>query len=91
MFCDKPYFSTLSKTLEATKIHACTNGVSTIAIPKLGGGLDQRNWKEVVKIMRDIFAYAGVQIAVHTLEKNEVHTMSAESDVEFSADEQIKR
>ena len=47
-FCDKPDLSTLSKTLEAMKIHASTNGVSTIAIPKLGRGLDQMNWQEVV-------------------------------------------
>ena len=35
-FCDKPNPPTLSKTLEAMKIHASTNGVSTIAVPKLG-------------------------------------------------------
>ena len=35
-FYDKSGLSTLSKTLEAMKIHASTNGVSTIAIPKLG-------------------------------------------------------
>ena len=42
-FCDKPNISTLSKTLEARKIHASTNGVSTIATPKLRCGLDQMN------------------------------------------------
>ena len=39
-FCDKPNLFTLSKTLEAMKIHASMNGISTIAIPKLGCGLD---------------------------------------------------
>jgi len=42
-FCDIPDLSTLSKTLEAKKFHASTNGVSTIAIPKLGCRLDQLN------------------------------------------------
>ena len=42
-FCDELDLSTLSKTLEAMKFHACTNGVSTIAIPKLGCGLDEMN------------------------------------------------
>ena len=46
------------------KIHASSNGVSTIAIHKLGGGLDQLNWREVVKLLRDIFAYADVQFVV---------------------------
>ena len=55
-FCDKPDLSTLSKTLEATNTYACTNGVSTNAIPKFGCGLDQMNWQEVVKLLREIFA-----------------------------------
>ena len=90
-YCDKPNLSTLSKTLEAMKIHASTNGVSTIAIPKLGCGLDQMNWQEVVKLLRDIFAYADVQIAVYTLEENGVHALSAEGDADFYADDEIER
>ena len=35
-FCDKPNLSTLSKTLEAMKIHASTISVATIAKPKPG-------------------------------------------------------
>ena len=66
-FCDKPNLSTLSKTLEAMKIHAGMNGISTTAILKLGGGLDQMNWQEVVKLLRDIFAYADVQLEVYIL------------------------
>ena len=90
-FCDKPNLPTVSKTLEAMKIHASTNGVSTIAIPKLGCGLDQMNWQEVVKLLRDIFAYADVQIVVYTLEENGVHALSAERDAEFYADDEIER
>ena len=90
-FCDKPNLSTLSKTLEAMKIHATTIGVSTIAIPKLGCGLDQMNWQEVVKLLRDIFAYADVQVVVYTLEENGVHALSAEGDAEFYANDEIER
>ena len=32
-FSDKPNLLTLSKTIEAMKIHASTNGITTIAIP----------------------------------------------------------
>ena len=42
-YCDKPNLMTLTKTLEAMKIHASLNGVSTIPIPNLGCGLDQMN------------------------------------------------
>ena len=90
-FCDKPNLSALSKTLEAMNIHASTNGVPTIAIPKLGCGLDQMNGQEVVKLLRDIFAYADVQIVVYKLEENGVHAMSAEGDAEFYADDEIER
>ena len=90
-FCDKPVLSTLSRTLEAMKIHASTNGVSTIAKPKLGCGLDQMNWEEVVKLLRDIFDYADVQIEVYTLVENGVHALSAEGDAEFYADDEIER
>ena len=38
--CDKPNLSKLSKTLEAMKVHASVNGVSTIEMAKLGCGLD---------------------------------------------------
>ena len=73
------------------KIHAGTNGVSNIAIPKLGCGLDQMNWQEVVKLLRDIFAYADVRTVVYTLEANGVHALSTEDDAEFYADDDIER
>ena len=61
-FSDKRSLSTLSETLEAMKIHSSTNNISTIAIPKLGFGLVQMNWQGIVKLLRDIFAYADLQI-----------------------------
>ena len=73
------------------KTHASMNGVSTIAIPKLGCGLDQMNCQEIVKLLRDIFAYADVQLVVYTLEENGVHALSAEGDAEFYADDEIER
>ena len=90
-FCDKPNLSTLSKTLEAMKIHASVNGISTIAKPKLVCGLDQMNWQEVVKLLRDIFGYADVQLVVYTLEENGVHALSVEGDAEFNADDEVER
>ena len=73
------------------KTHSSINAVSTIAIPNLGCRLDQMNWREVVKLLRDIFAYADVQLVVHTLEQNEVHALSAKGDAEFYADDEIER
>ena len=59
------------------------NGVSTIAIPKHGCGLDQMNWQEVVKLLRDIFAYADVQLVVYTLEENGVYALSVEGTLSY--------
>ena len=68
----------MSKMVEAMKIPASTNGVCTIAIPKRGCGLDQMNWQKVVKLLRNVFAYADVQIVVYALEENGVQAVSAE-------------
>ena len=91
MFCGKPNLSTLSKTLEAMKIHPSTNDVCTFAIPDFGCGLDRMTWQDVVIPLRDFFAYADVQIVVYTLEENGVHVLSAEGDAEFYADDEIER
>ena len=40
---EKPNLPTLSSTLEEMKSHARLYGISTIAIPKIGCGLDQMN------------------------------------------------
>ena len=42
-FSDKPNLSTVSKTLQSMKAHARKHGVSFIAMPKNGWGLDQMN------------------------------------------------
>ena len=54
---EKHNLPTLSLTLEEMKSHARLHGISAIAIPMIGCGLDQMNWQEVEKLLRDIFAY----------------------------------
>ena len=73
------------------KAHARINGVSTIAIPKLGCGLDQIHWQVVVKLFRDIFANTDVQIVVYTLAENRVNAMFFEIDTEVYAVDKIER
>ena len=88
---DKPDLSTLLTTLEAMKSHAAMYGVSAIAIPKIGCGLDEMNWQEVVKLLRDVFAYSDIHVVVCTLECHGVHALSSEGDLEFFAEEEIER
>ena len=73
------------------KTHASTNGVTIFAIAKPGCGLDQMNWPEVVKLLREIFVYADVQIVVYSLHENGGQPMSTKDDAEFYADAQIGR
>ena len=49
------------------------------------------NWRDVVKLLRDIFAYSDIHIAVYTLESHGVHAMSSEGDPEFYAEGEIER
>ena len=48
-------------------------------------------WQEVLKLLRDIFVYADVQIVVTTLEENGVHALSGEGDAESYADDDKER
>ena len=90
-FPEKPTLSTLFLTLEEMKTHAHLYGIPTIAIPKIGCGLDQMNWQEVVKLLRDNFAYSNIRIVVYTLEENGVHALSSEGDADFYAEDEIER
>ena len=90
-YSDKPDLQTLAATLRSMQPHVTMHGVSTIAIPKIGCGLDQMNWQDVVKLLRDIFAYSDVQIVVYSLDEHAIHAMSAEGDPEFYAEDEIDR
>ena len=87
---EKRNLPTLSLTLEEMKSHARLYGISTIAIPKIGCGLDQMNWQEVLKLLRDIFAYSNIRIVVYTLEENRLHALSSERDPEFMRKTRLK-
>ena len=88
---DKPELQTVATTLQSMQAHATMHGVSTIAIPKIGCGLDQMNWQDVVKLLRDIFAYSEIQIVVFSLDEKAIHAMSAEGDPEFYVEDEIDR
>ena len=90
-YLDKPEMQTLATTLHSFQAHATIPGVSTVAIPKIGCGLDQVNWQDVVKLLRNIFAYSEIQIVVYSLDEHAIHAMSAEGDPEFCAEDEIDR
>ena len=90
-FFEKPNQPTLSLALQEMKSHARLYGISTIAIPKIGCGLDQMNWQEIVKLLRDIFAHSNIRIVDYPLEENGLHALSSEGDPKFYAEDEIER
>ena len=90
-YSDKPDLQTLATTLQNMQAHATLHGVSTIAIPKIGCGLDQMNWQDLVKLLRDIFAYSEIQIVVYSLDEHAIDAMSAEGDPKFCVEDEIDR
>ena len=88
---DKPDLQSLATTLQSMQSHATMHGVSTIAIPEIGCGLDQMNWQDVVKLLRDIFAYSDIQIVVYSLDEHAIPSMSTGGDLEFYAEDEKDR
>ena len=88
-YSDKPDLQTFATTLQNMQAHATMHEVSTIAIPESGCGLDQMNWQDVVKLLRNIFAYSDIQIVVYSLDEHPIHAMSTEGDPEFYAEDEI--
>ena len=88
-YSDKPDLQTLATTLQNMQAHATMHGVSTIAKPNIGCSLDQMNWQEVVKLLRNIFAYSDIQIVVYSLDEPAIHAMSADGDPEFYAEDEM--
>ena len=81
IFSDKPDLQTLATTLQYMQAHATMHGISIISIPKTGCGLDQMNWQDIVKLLRNNFAYSEIQIVVYTLHEHTIHAMSAEGGI----------
>ena len=90
-YSDKLDLQTIATTLQNMQAHATMHGISSIAIPKIGCGLDQTNWQDVVKLLQNFFAYSDIQIVVYSLDKHAIHAMSAEGDPEFYAEDEIDR
>ena len=88
---DKLDLQTLATTLQNMQAHATVREISSIVTPKIGCGLDQMNWQDVVKLLRKMFAYSDIQIVVYSLDEHAIHAMSAERDQEFYAEDEIDR
>ena len=63
----KPTLASLRSALTAMRDHALENGISHVAMPRIGTGLDRLPWKLVKRIIRDVFHGMGIQIVIYYL------------------------
>ena len=63
----KPTYQTLKSSLSAMKDHCQRNNVKSVALPRIGCGLDQLSWEKVAEIIREVFRDEDVTIKVYYL------------------------
>ena len=61
----KPTYASLRSTLEEMLIHALQNGVSNIAMPRIGCGLDRLQWPKVKDMINDVFDGSNITIEIY--------------------------
>lgn len=64
----KPKINDLLKSLLAMRAHMKKNGVTKMAMPKIGCGLDRLEWKEVFHLLHRVFSRLPVEIVVYIYE-----------------------
>ena len=62
---EKPTYQSIHYALDEMKHHAIANKTRCIAMPKIACDLDKMDWKEVSKIIVDVFRFAGITIYVY--------------------------
>ena len=67
LYHNKPTYETLEQSLESMKKHAIDNKVNRIAMPQIGCGLDGLQWRQVSKIINNVFGNTSIQIVVVSL------------------------
>lgn len=62
-----PTLAALRACLVELKRRMARDGVTKLAVPRLGCGLDKLAWPDVRDVMRDVFADTGAHISVYSL------------------------
>jgi O-acetyl-ADP-ribose deacetylase (regulator of RNase III) len=64
MYYHNPTYESIEKTLFDMYYHSTSNGISKIAIPMIGCGIDGLNWAKVKKIICQVFDQSNIEILV---------------------------
>lgn len=60
----KPTYRSLKSALEVMKTICIENGISRVAMPTIGCGLDRLQWNKVNKIIKEVFGDTDIEILV---------------------------
>ncbi|XP_028390691.1 ADP-ribose glycohydrolase OARD1-like [Dendronephthya gigantea] len=63
----KPTYDTLRSSLIAMKVHCKEHEVTTLAMPRIGCGLDRLDWGEVRKIIKETFQDTNIHLTIYAL------------------------
>lgn len=63
----KPTMETLEQSLCACRDHALAHAVKTIAMPRIGCGLDRLDWNKVLALIGNVFADTGISIKIYSI------------------------
>ena len=61
---DKPTYEDLQRSLESMREHAREHGVTSIAMPEIGCGLDRLQWQLVEGIIEKVFQQEKIKLTV---------------------------
>ena len=67
-FFQKPSIQTLRSSLLAMRRHMLAHGIPTVALPRVGAGIDRLPWPEVEGVLYEIFGNSQVNAIVHIWE-----------------------
>lgn len=63
----KPTLGKLRQSLEDLRVQALERGISRLAMPKIGCGLDKLQWDDVREIIKEVFGADDIEILVRYL------------------------
>lgn len=66
-YFQKPTLDNLRRSLESAQHHCQQHGVTRLAMPRIGCGLDKLNWTDVSQLLCEIFVNSGISVTVFSL------------------------
>ena len=76
VYKDLPTYESLEKSLNAMRDHAMKNGVTEIAMPQIGCGLDGLNWNAVRTLIKNVFYKDKIQITIKVLKLDDATSVT---------------